>query len=119
MGEHGLERGPERLRPDQAEQPSEPAPRQARPSEPSLIVLLGRLAGVGWFVALSIAGGAIGGFWVDKWLDTRPIFTLVGLAIGLAVAARGMVTLLRTFGGRTANREEAAARVTDGRPDEK
>ncbi len=119
MGEHGLERGPERLRPDQAEQPSEPAPRQDGPSDPSLIVLLGRLAGVGWFVAGSIAGGTIGGFWLDEWLDTRPILTLVGLALGLAVAARGMVTLLRTFGGHTANREDAAARTNDGRPDEK
>jgi F0F1-type ATP synthase assembly protein I len=52
------------------------------------------LVGVGWFVALTIAGGAIGGLALDGWLGTGPVLTLVGVLVGLAVAVAGMYRML-------------------------
>lgn len=74
---------------------------------PSTILLLGRLAGFGWFVAVSIAGGAIAGVWLDRQLDTPPVFVLVGLVLGVAVAGLGLAKLLRAFGAGEMNEEDA------------
>ena len=56
--------------------------------------LIARLVGVGWFVALTIAGGAIGGLALDGWLGTGPVLTLVGVLVGLAFAVAGMYRML-------------------------
>ena len=53
-----------------------------------------RLVGLGWYVALSIVGGVLGGVLVDNWLGTEPIFTLVGLFGGLILAFFGGYLLL-------------------------
>ena len=74
---------------------------------PSTILLLGRLAGFGWAVAVSIAGGAIAGVWLDRQLDTSPVFVLVGLALGVAVAGLVLAKLLRVFGASEVDDEGA------------
>ena len=53
-----------------------------------------RLVGIGWFVAICIGAGGFGGFWLDTRLDLRPIFTLLGLAAGIALAVLGMYRML-------------------------
>ena len=53
-----------------------------------------RLLGIGWYVALCIAGGAFGGLWLDRHFDSRPILTLVGLALGIALGMAGMFRML-------------------------
>ena len=53
-----------------------------------------RLLGIGWFVALCIVGGVIGGHLLDGVLGTGPALLLVGLGLGLAVAAVGMYRML-------------------------
>ena len=53
-----------------------------------------RLLGIGWYVALCIIGGGIGGFWLDRWLDTSPALTLTGILIGVAAAVIGMYRML-------------------------
>ena len=45
-----------------------------------------KLLGVGWFVGICIVGGAIGGWLLDKELDTKPLFTLVFLTLGTVFA---------------------------------
>jgi ATP synthase protein I len=45
--------------------------------------------GIGWFFAVSIIGGIVGGLLLDGWLDTRPLFIILGLFLGLAVAFYG------------------------------
>ena len=71
------------------------AGRLAEPSdEGKKWALVTRLVGVGWFVALTIAGGAIGGLALDAWLGTRPILTIVGVMLGLTVAISGMYRML-------------------------
>ena len=64
-----------------------------------------RLLGIGWFVALCIVGGVIGGLFLDGVLGTAPALVLVGLGLGLSVAAVGtyrmLMAVLGDDGGRT------------------
>lgn len=53
-----------------------------------------RLLGIGWYFAMTIVGGIAGGFLLDTWLQTRPLFTLLGLFLGLALALFGGYVLL-------------------------
>jgi ATP synthase protein I len=45
-------------------------------------------------VALSIAAGAGGGYWLDTRLGTRPWLTIVGVVLGAVVAFTAMIRLL-------------------------
>ena len=54
-----------------------------------------RLLGLGWHIALSTVLGTLGGSWLDEKLDTRPIFTMVGLVLGLLLAWYGAFKLIR------------------------
>jgi ATP synthase protein I len=53
-----------------------------------------RFIGVGWFVAISILLGVLGGLWLDAKLGTAPIMVIVGLFLGLAVAFYGVYRML-------------------------
>ena len=53
-----------------------------------------QLLGLGSYIATCIAGATIGGFFLDKWLDTGRIFTLSGLALGLVTAGYGGYRML-------------------------
>ncbi len=55
-----------------------------------------RLVGIGWYVGICIGGGALGGWLLDGWLGLEvPAFTLIGLGLGIALAAIGMFRMLR------------------------
>ena len=53
-----------------------------------------RLVGIGFYVALCIVIGVLGGRELDKALDTDSVFTVVGLLVGLALALYGFVRQL-------------------------
>ena len=53
-----------------------------------------RLLGVGWYVALCISGGAMGGRWLDELVNLSPVLTLIGLGLGIAMAVIGMMKML-------------------------
>jgi hypothetical protein len=53
-----------------------------------------RLLGLGSYVATCIAGGTVGGYFLDEWLDTGRLFTLLGLALGLLMAFYGGYRML-------------------------
>lgn len=53
-----------------------------------------QLLGLGSYLATCIAGGTVGGYFLDKALDTGRIFTLAGLALGLAAAFYGGYRML-------------------------
>jgi len=57
-------------------------------------VLAARLIGIGWYIGISVAGGIIGGVWLDRKLETSIIFTLVGLFLGLGVAFLGTYRMI-------------------------
>ena len=48
-----------------------------------------QLLGLGSYIATCIAGGTIGGYFLDKALDTGKLFTVSGLALGLIAALFG------------------------------
>lgn len=64
-----------------------------------------RLLGIGWYVALCIGGGAVGGLWLDSWLNLSPILTLLGLGAGIALAVAGMFRMLMAVLANTAHSE--------------
>lgn len=53
-----------------------------------------QLLGLGSYLATCIAGGPIVGFLIDRWLETRPAFTMIGLALGLIVAFVGAYRMI-------------------------
>ncbi len=53
-----------------------------------------RLTGIGFYVAICIAGGAFGGVQLDGLLDTGRLFAMLGLFVGLAMALAGGWVLL-------------------------
>lgn len=58
------------------------------------LALAFQLLGVGWFVAMCIGGGTVGGFLLDRQFGLSPALTLTGLFIGIAVAVAGMYRML-------------------------
>lgn len=66
------------------------------------------LMGIGWFFATSIIAGLLLGQWLDGLSDTGPIFTLGGIALGLAVALVGgyrmLIPFINRYGGDTTER---------------
>ena len=63
-----------------------------------------RLIGVGFYIGICIVGGVMGGLWLDNKFDTRPIFVLIGLILGLILAFWGtyqmLLPLIRNGGKR-------------------
>ena len=54
-----------------------------------------RLMGIGWFVAVCIGGGTVGGRLLDRWLNLEfPVFTFLGLGLGIVFAVVGMFRML-------------------------
>ena len=56
--------------------------------------LVARLVGIGWFVAILIAGGAFGGYFLDRFVGSTPGFTIAGVMLGLALSVFGMYRML-------------------------
>jgi len=57
-------------------------------------VLAARLMGIGWYIGLCVAGGILGGIWVDNKLGTSILFTLLGVGLGLVVALYGTYRMI-------------------------
>jgi len=53
-----------------------------------------RLTGIGFYIALCIVGGAVGGQQIDGLLDTGRLFAIVGLFAGLVLGLGGALVLL-------------------------
>ena len=53
-----------------------------------------RLMGLGFYVAVCIVGGVVGGLQLDRLLDTGRLFAMLGLFAGLALAFIGSYLLL-------------------------
>lgn len=58
-----------------------------------------RLMGVGWYVAASVVIGIVGGYWVDRWLGTTPLFIIVGVVLGTTVAFYGLYQMVKPLMG--------------------
>ncbi len=56
-----------------------------------------RVLGIGWFLAISILLGVLGGLWLDNKLGTKPVFLIIGIFLGLAVAGYGAYQMFKPF----------------------
>ena len=71
-----------------------------------------RLTGLGWYVAICIVVGVVGGLGLDKLAGTLPLFTLLGTGLGSIVAFWGRYKMIQAVrsgtksGGSTDNRGE-------------
>ncbi len=54
----------------------------------------GRLIGIGWYFAICIVAGIVGGLFLDRVAGTTPLMTLLGLLLGLVVAFYGGYRML-------------------------
>ncbi|MCA9391781.1 AtpZ/AtpI family protein [candidate division WWE3 bacterium] len=52
---------------------------------------------LGFLIAIPLIGFMLGGLWIDGRLNTRPLFTLLGLAIGLVTTVYECAKLLKTL----------------------
>ena len=62
---------------------------------------LGGLATVGITLVVATALATVGGYFLDGWLGTKPLFTLIGLGVGIATGFREFFRAVRRW-----NREE-------------
>ena len=78
----------------------------------NLMVLALRLTGLGWYVAICIVVGVVGGLGLDKLVGTLPLFTLLGTVLGSIVAFWGLYKMIQPVlsgtksGGSTDSRGE-------------
>ena len=63
-----------------------------------IIPTLARMTMIGWFVGVSIAGGALLGWWLDGLIGSAPLLLVVGILLGITVALVGMMRMLSDFG---------------------
>ncbi len=61
----------------------------------NLWVLAVRLTGLGWYVALCIVFGVVGGLALDGLLETTPLFMLLGILLGSVVAFWGLYKMVQ------------------------
>ena len=65
------------------------------------------LIGLGWYVGVSILLGVFAGLWLDSRLDTKPLFVMLGLVLGVIVAGYGVYRMLRPLIKNKRNREDS------------
>ena len=63
------------------------------------------LLGIGWFFATAIILGVLLGYWADSATGLSPLFTLVGIVLGLAVAMVGGIRMILPFMRRLGNED--------------
>ena len=61
----------------------------------NLWVLAVRLTGLGWYVALCIVFGIVGGLALDGLLETKPLFMLLVILLGSVVAFWGLYKMVQ------------------------
>jgi len=55
------------------------------------------LLGMGFYIAIAIVLGIWGGHWLDGKLNSGPLWLIIGLILGIAVAGLGVYNMLKPF----------------------
>ncbi len=55
------------------------------------------LMGMGFYIAIAIILGIWGGHWLDGKMNTSPLWLIIGLFLGIAVAALGVYNMIKPF----------------------
>ena len=56
-----------------------------------------RLFGFGWFFATVLLLGLFGGLALDNWLNTKPLFILLGILLGTIAGFYGMYRMVQPY----------------------
>ncbi len=72
----------------------------------NLWVLAVRLTGLGWYVALCIVFGVVGGLALDELVGTKPLFMLLGIVLGSVVAFWGLYKMVQPLLNAAANQSK-------------
>lgn len=72
---------------------------------------------VGIEMAIAILIGVLAGNWLDGRLETEPLFALLGAAVGLAAAFKGLIRVARQH-QRDMRRKQSASRGEAPDPDD-
>ena len=62
----------------------------------------------GWDLAIPIFAGVLAGYYLDRWLETSPTFTLGLLVLGIFLGYYNLMRLIRRVEQRSKRRKEAA-----------
>lgn len=54
-----------------------------------------QLLGLGWYVAICVTAGVAGGLWLDGRLGVKPLFTLLGVLLGIFAAFYGLYKMVK------------------------
>jgi hypothetical protein len=68
-----------------------------------------RFVGIGWYIAICILLGFLGGRWLGQKLDgnsTKVIFTLLGVGLGLIVAFYGVYRMVKTIAANNQDKDK-------------
>jgi F0F1-type ATP synthase assembly protein I len=65
-----------------------------------------RLIGIGFYIAGCIILGGVLGVWLDRKVDISPLFTLLGLGVGLFAAFFGTYRMLLPAMGKKQGRDK-------------
>ena len=65
------------------------------------------LIGIGWRIGLSIIAGVLGGLWLDNTINTKPLFVIIGLILGIIVAVYGVYQMLIPLMNDRQDKEDA------------
>ena len=65
-----------------------------------------RITGVGFYIAVCIGGGVYLGVWLDGKYGKEPLFTLLGLGLGLFTAFYGTYRMLQATLGQDKNNKD-------------
>ena len=87
--------------------------RSAHGSWSEVALLLGKVSGMGWFLAACVALGTFGGYRLGEWLGIAPWFTIGGLLLGLAVAVVGIYRIVKVFWNTDSGSEKAEIEGND------
>jgi hypothetical protein len=79
---------------------------------PQWLIIALRLTGLGWYVALCIVLGILGGLWLGKLTGQVAILVLVGTILGSVIAFYGVyrMVLPAIYGSKPARRAPAPDR---------
>jgi len=53
-----------------------------------------RFVGVGWYIGICILLGTLGGRWIGQKLESELFFTVLGVIVGVLIAALGVYRML-------------------------
>ena len=53
-----------------------------------------QLVGLGWYVGACIFLGVVGGIWLDNKFNTKPLFVILGLLLGVFTALYGFYRMI-------------------------